>query len=1767
VSTIFVRLDWPICIILIDELIALSWTFTMTRTWHSFASLFIVFAAAGFASAQDKNDAKPLLRLEAGGPTSNVTSLAFSPDGKTLYIGGFDKVVRAWNWNAAKGTFEPDEATTFRVPIGPGLDGAINAMALSEDGLWLAVGGFGVVAEGMKFNEAGRLIPTKGGLTATLRYDRGQIFVFNTKDRSVKTLRGHSGPVLSLAFARHAKDTPKLLSAAEGWDFDAAKVNGEAKVWDIAKVKEIDYRTMAPLTFARRPGLGMYVTEEQKLRAYLAWEDGTLLRWDINDRKTANVPSPKLNVGLDLGPATWPISPKMAITGMDGNTGVLISKSTQDPFVTSSGGTLTLPPAGKNEYDLPLAVSFCGIQHAAMVVRRWKDGVPKSDSLWLVPEHAIFWGKVAAKIPLGEGNRILPVLASTKDHIAVGGFPDHRVLVFPVKDALAGKATPLVLRSAGASMRFVAFAKKGDDRGLALSEKANAVAGDVVLDITNGKLNSGAAGWTSDAAAAGGYSLGVAGQKVTLSKGNQVVSTATVKEGSVTALAVLPPLAVDVPLVAIASYNTTKGATLLELINGATGQPLRWFVGHTAPIRSLSFRADGKLLASTGDDQSTIVWSLTDLGDVLDKHGSLGFLGVELRFKNLVVLDTDGVKGLSEGDIIRGLYDKAGKLQTPATAAEFYEALWMKKPGQAKIRISRAGKEQDLDLAIRQGVDVRKPLFTLFFPRDAAGKLGDWLGWNAIGPYDSSRKEVEQYLGWHFNTGKAEQPTSFAFIDQYRKEYFRPGVLKAMAELGDLPPPPKGPAPKPVLLVPGVSENGELLTRVGGEFLIRKKAFDLHVTIPAYEPYDGDQLTYQIDGGPERPLEPADVNLWSAKVEAATGGAATRRVVIHMKRTPEGWPAQQFRSDVALRMVSPPPTIALDAPKKDEPIKVAKAQFPFKASFQPGEAGVAYRASFAQESLGRKVASKELKSDKEGDLSATLTLEPGLNVIQVRAVNDRAVGRPHEDDEAATESLKVLYEPRKIPPPTIAFTHLAPAQGNERIKIAGRSVPYQAAKGAVVLGFSAASEEPIASLEYEVSPGQKRQPLAAPAKDKPGTLAFVLAPGRQTVRVFLKTETGSAVTAEQEIDFRPPPLAEPVIANLEEGFSVEGDGDRFETPLEVRFAPLVTDYKLPVTVEANVVVLGKTVGTEKVVVDASAGAAKFDKIALSHGANTIQVRLRHDFGGDDRVAEIHGRYVRPPKIASLTAGPVGKTPFADVTADVVSVIPPSAEFVAVTVNGKSVRPAAIDVKKGAADRTWIVAAKQTPLAAIKGKDAKSDIVLTVLTSDGEAKASLKAPIVFSLPLAPAPAITLLEPALREATVPEPIVKIRFKVSSEAPPTRVDLLRGEKILKHWEALKPADDGVYEFSLPDVALDWGLNFLRILASNEGGVRELPLNINVPEQPVRLDLEHVEIAPVGLKFTPDTDGKFKPLPAGRVVVHGSVQWSSNKDAALQKVKQVRLFVNGFQQLPVDMKPVAGKERQRKFQVPIVLNFADNEVEIDLPDLKQDAANRTKIKLGCKQPVRGQHLHVLVIAPQEKDEAKLVESLARGIKAQPIGENLYKTPVFDVVRFYVLARHVQLLEISSRLDRIAESLKERARAGNPNDLVMIYFQGKETVDSNGPVLWTSESAPWLQLTMKDLSKNYLSRFSGGQVLILDTISKAGDIDLRDARFAYMRNADPRPLTDASRRRLSSEIEKGMPSVIWLDQLTTVLAAQVGPTFERYLPESLKNRIQLNPN
>src|SRR5271155_2183255 len=72
-------------------------------------------------------DDKPTPQIDAGGPSATVNALAFSADGKMLYGAGLDKVVRIWTLKEKSFVLK----TTYRVPVGPGNTGALNAVALS----------------------------------------------------------------------------------------------------------------------------------------------------------------------------------------------------------------------------------------------------------------------------------------------------------------------------------------------------------------------------------------------------------------------------------------------------------------------------------------------------------------------------------------------------------------------------------------------------------------------------------------------------------------------------------------------------------------------------------------------------------------------------------------------------------------------------------------------------------------------------------------------------------------------------------------------------------------------------------------------------------------------------------------------------------------------------------------------------------------------------------------------------------------------------------------------------------------------------------------------------------------------------------------------------------------------------------------------------------------------------------------------------------------------------------------------------------------------------------------------------------------------------------------------------------------------------------------------------------------------------------------------------------------------------------------------------
>src|SRR5207249_7783357 len=175
-----------------------------------------------------------------------------------------------------------------------------------------------------------------------------------------------------------------------------------------------------------------------------------------------------------------------------------------------------------------------------------------------------------------------------------------------------------------------------------------------------------------------------------------------------------PPL--NTPILAVASHDL--GQPMLQLYHGKTGEQIRQLTSHGDPISCLAFSADGRLLASVAEDQTVCVWSLTNLDHILGKRGLLPGLAVKDQKGDVVVgkiHDDSPARGnLAVGEIIEGLVEN-GKPHAFKSPGDFYFAVAKIKPGtQGTLRVRGKDGARDVPLQVGQGIDDRKPLFSLF---------------------------------------------------------------------------------------------------------------------------------------------------------------------------------------------------------------------------------------------------------------------------------------------------------------------------------------------------------------------------------------------------------------------------------------------------------------------------------------------------------------------------------------------------------------------------------------------------------------------------------------------------------------------------------------------------------------------------------------------------------------------------------------------------------------------------------------------------------------------------------------------------------------------------------------------------------------------------------------------------------------------------------------------------------------------------------------------
>jgi WD40 repeat protein len=1764
---------------------------------------------------------EPLLRLEAGGPTSFVTALAFSPDGKLLYVGGWDKVVRVWRLDAA-GKFVLDD-TAYRVPLGPGLGGAINSIALSDDGTWLAVAGLGVFRGAAGFRERGWVFPSDAALAPLMREDQGTIYVFNTKTQAVRLLRGHAGPVLSLTFAPDQPGKPALLVSAAGeWDADAGRYVGALRLWDVEKNAYLDGNYLD--TFWKSgadvsgPGLAAWHTGKrwQQLRVAVAWDDGTFRVWDVDraQDRVWKLKDQKYNIT-----AAYAAGQGHVITA-----GYGIGKARLRVWNVPPGEkpqAEPLPPLPPKQVDsvaraLALVASQAdgNLNYAAVIVSVPKGSVSEY-RLQLLNLGGRNLGTVAAEQTLWTGTPRQPVVATAPRgrYLAVAGNDSHDVLVYSIQDLLNQRGQAQTLRSMGTAFWFVAFVSKGKDLGLLLREKGVRTlfdptkkltlgvekgpdtffaAGDLIFDFAQRRLTADRTGWKTTATALGGWRIERTAEEgwtvIAVWQGDRLVQKVRLKANHVISdfalLGPQPPL--TVPILAIASHE--NGQPVLCLYNAATGERLRYLTGHQGPIHCLAFSADGRFLVSAAEDQSICVWSLTNLAKLIGQYGQLPGVSVTQDKDVLVVSevqDDSPARGkLAKGDVIEGFLT-ANKARDLKSLQDFYEASLLAKPGSA-VTLQIRGRQgpRKVKLGMGQGIDERKPLLSLFIARDGKPEEREWIGWNPVGPYEASGRQAERHLGWHFNTGQAKSPTRFALADQYRNDYYREGLLKDLIARGEfqrVPPAPPLPPPEMSLLI---EEQGNYPNPDGhGQILVRQPNVALKLAIHGRPLTSLESLTWKLDDQAVQKLDLEKVpsNELTVPLQLRRGLHKVRVVA----RTPDSG-GQEFVEEVLLRYQPPPPQVEWKGAKS---LVVRDPGFDLEAIVRPGLSGEDVRVQLTQQHNDELAVpeSKTYTIDPRQPLTfkKKLTLQPGNNLIKILARNRDALP-DYQEMETAQAALEVTLI-KKSPPPLIVLESVRPLDKQPELAIApGKTVQVPSPKIVIRGKINAAEGENLVKAEWTQDPQTKATQLAnfTPNKEKQLLInaEIHLQPGPQTLRFRAQTATSDEAEKSVTVYYQPPLPPVEVVAP-QRGSIRYGEKEGQEIELRARLGPTGHPYRP----QAKILLDGKEVSHPFLAIDKEM-AGLTGKISLHPGNNRIQLQLRNEWGAVSTTEDINISYLRPPEVLELKAPRESKEPFLDLAARVRSALPLLLSSITVEVNGKKrdIQPVLADPP--ASDGTHVVLLKNVPLDADK---EANEVSVRLANEEAECSTPAVASILYR-PVKPPPVVDFIQP--RESiAVDVAKLEVRFQVRSGSPLRKVHLLQegGKPLAIDLSRLRPNPDGSYSLNTQkDVQLRRGLNTLRVIAANDGGEQDAALIVNFPYRPVRLVID--SLSPIGSDDKPVPAAVraggalgFPEMPHGRVRLQGHVAWDEEDDARLKQTKIVRVFVNGFQQLPAILEPgtpltlpsppaeggegrVRGDGRERAFRVDILLNqAADNRVEIALPGLERDAASRTQFLVNCKYPTRAQRLHLLVVSLDEEDAKGLETQFVRVLAPAFTGVDVYGPQAgYFARRPYVL----------HQLHIIRDKIQGFANAGLPSThIVVFYYQGGESVDAQGNFFQTSVNSPnagagQTSITCDDLV-DFVAQTPGAHVLLFDVDRQrskssgakdklAGwkdnypDVESHVAvlRYAWLSTAEA-----PKSPRLIQALQQALPHATRLvevvDQLSR-LAAQ-----SKYFPDSLR--------
>lgn len=1705
------------------------------------ASLLILLAALSIAGSWPgaihadeavlpPGDTAPVLRLETGGPRSYVSGLAFSPDGQQLYATGWEKAVQVWNRNAA-GLLEYSAGATLRVPTGAGLYGGLNALALSPDGKWLATAGQGHTRDMSGERNVGWVLPA-GTLSSAAQVDEGLIYVFNTATRQTRLLRGHRGPVQSLAFVRDsASNPPELVSIAEERNDGATGVRPRIRYWDVAGGKELAQLDRVPDASGKdwqplpdlmgfRPGLTAWSTgaDPRQARVALAWGDDQFRVWDVRTGQVAGVKSnpnvltvlplstggDRLLTGAHAEVGVWSLRP-----AADGRLAGITRQQFQPAQIDSIQGKVQ---------NLPGAVALIPEgngrpAHVALIVTRYLPDGRGEYRLTLATAAAPFRTVREVLLPWQAELR-QPSLAVSADgrQLAVAGNERNEIEVFPVDELLAGgNPRPQVLGSVGLAFRDAAFVQSGDGEwGLLLSEAERNEAGEfpseaLVLNVRDRRIerrtdawrlaNADAAGWSADRSKSG---------VLTLHRPDQPDLELKLDESHVvTAWAFCPQSAqCPAPLVAVATH--LRGQPLLQWYRGDTGEPVRWCVGHTGRIRSLSFSADGRMLLSVGEDRTVSLWTTTDLATrSLGKHGRIPGLVVQSQDQRNLVTAAPADLPIQVGDelvaVVRG-----GEAIALRSAREFYQFVLGQRPGDTvSLSLRRKGNVQTVQVPVGQAIDEVKALCSLFVTRGAGPDEWEWIGWHPLGNFDARGDGVDRWLGWHFNTGEPAQPARFAPVGEYRDSFYRRDLLQSLFDSQQL-------------VVTTAEESPQITT-----WLRHRDG------TPVRSDYDdrpqfstGDiELVAEVRGVSERRLLGVTVAVddadpmalqnganqeWTADLSRIAWRRGVHRLTVRL-RTPD---RQVSRIDHVLYRPAGP-VIDWEPPWKDE---LKTGDISVEATVTPGSEPVEVQLLLQKPGQDEQTVVRSWQTREPLKISEKLLIEPGENRLELVAWNATV---PAEDRYLETARL-ASFARRAAPPmaPRIEVTEVAAVPENgEPLTLEQSEARYRTVWPRIRIRGRITAQGNIDRARLTTAEGIRDLTgfTAATVREFPFDETLTLRPGQQMLVVQSAVETASD-EKRLFVAFEPPL---PTIAAFDATAAPLQD-----LPNGTKAAPLVfyTGYHEPTAV-VSAVLRGRielpyrvVLRINETVVDGA--MVQIDQsrpgehrltasMPLAGGRNVVTLRLENDGGQAPMSQSMDLEFRRPPEIAQIIAenGLVGKP--LDLTCRIRSALPVTAVRLQIDEVGEltnfTLAPAP------GTPGEWLLHAPQIGLA--EGEHA---IRITATNEEGVSLVPAVHKVRVERPAEKPPILTLMAPvpSASTLTVNSSRLEIRYAVKSAVPAT-VQLQVRSSGGKSEPRVIAADDVSIDGSAAVERIDLveGVNEIELSAHNAGGFSEKQ-TFTVAYVPETISVEILSIGDLQPQRKNDGSGRFnQAAPSSRMRLRGRVV-ARGKDQ-LDGHLAARIWVNSFKLPTVHIVQDARQPNVGLFEADVVFNLPKNNrisVEVFRSEgrIAAELGCTNTLEIDCSAPEREQELYVLLlgVGDAEQMRTRARSALLEGaLRAQPRSHQQTSQEVWTSDGFSRIHVHDGLnatpAAVQNRLRELVGTMLSNLSRGvksGPQSIVMVYYQGQITLTDDNFAFGTSDRA----ITGRILEEN-LSRSYGSHLIFLDLEQKTESLEARD--------------------------------------------------------------------